>query len=229
MSYYLFNFLHYNIGIDELIKVFKLALITMLRVLVLVLIASFVWVPIGVYIGLNPKLSGIIQPIAQFLAAFPANLLFPIVVIVISRYNLNPNIWLSPLMIMGTQWYILFNIIAGTASFPNDLKEVTKNLNIKGWLWWRKIILPAITPYFVTGAITAYGGAWNASIIAEVVSYGDQTIVATGLGSYIAQMTVSADFHRVALGIGMMSLCVVLFNRFFWQPVHDFSTKRFQL
>jgi NitT/TauT family transport system permease protein len=228
-GYYLFNFLHSFIGWHEVGRVFILASITLLRVVVLIVLASIFWVPIGVYIGQNPRLSEIAQPVTQFLAAFPINLLFPVVFIIITHYKLNANIWLSPLMIMGTQWYILFNVIAGSAAFPNDLKEITKNLNIKGWLWWRKIMLPAIVPYFITGAITASGGAWNASILAEVITYGNNKIVATGIGSYIAEMTVNADFHRIILGIFMMSLFVVFLNRFFWQPLYDFSNKRFQL
>ncbi len=227
-SYYLFNFLHSEIKINELIEVFQLVLITMLRVFVLIVISSIIWIPIGVCIGLNPKLAAIMQPITQFLAAFPANLLFPIAVIVISRYDLNPNIWLSPLMIIGAQWYILFNVIAGSSSFPNELIEVTKNFNIRGLLWWRKVMLPAIVPYFITGAISASGGAWNASIVAEIVSWGDKKIVAEGIGSYIAQMTVEADFHRIILGIGAMSLCIALVNHFFWQPLYNFSTKKYK-
>ena len=227
-SYYLFNFLHNEIKLSELLEVLELVSITMLRVFILIIIASVIWVPVGIYIGLNPKLAGIMQPIIQFLAAFPANLLFPIAVIVISRYELNPDIWLSPLMIIGTQWYILFNVIAGSSSFSNELKEVSQNLNIKGLLWWKKVMLPAIIPYFITGAITASGGAWNASIVAEVVSWGDKKIVAKGIGSYIAQMTVDADFHRIILGIGIMSLCIALVNYFFWQKLYNFSIKKYK-
>ena len=228
VSYYLFNFLHNEIKLNEVFEVLQLVLITMFRVFTLVILASIIWVPIGIYIGSHPKLAGVMQPITQFLAAFPVNLLFPIAVVIISKYNLNPNIWLSPLMIIGAQWYILFNVIAGSASFPNELKEVSKNFNIKGFLWWRKVMLPGIIPYFVTGAITASGGAWNASIVAEVVSWGDEKIVADGVGSYIAQMTVEADFHRIILGIGIMSLCIALVNHFFWQPLYNFSAKKYK-
>jgi NitT/TauT family transport system permease protein len=227
--YYLFYFLHNSIGWGEVVKVFILASITCVRVFVLIIIASLIWVPLGVYIGLNPKLTAVFQPIAQFLAAFPANLLFPISVILVSKYDLNPNIWLSPLMIMGAQWYILFNVIAGAASMPNELKETAKIFKIDGLLWWRKVMIPTIIPYFLTGAITASGGAWNASIVAEIVSYGDKTIVAAGLGSYIAEMTTKADFQKIVLGIGMMCMFVVVINKFVWQPLHDYSSKKFQL
>lgn len=226
---YVAYFLYKDIGLVEVRKVFILASITMLRVIILIIIASLIWVPIGIYIGLSPRLTAIMQPLAQFLAAFPVNLLFPIIFIVITKYDLNPNIWLSPLMIMGTQWYILFNVIVGASSIPSELRDATIILKVKGFNWWRKVMLPAITPYFITGAITACGGAWNASIVAEIINFGDQTIVAKGLGSYIAEMTVQADFNKIVLGIGMMALFVVLFNRFFWQPLQEYSNKKFQL
>lgn len=227
--YYIYYFLYYDIGIIETIYAFKLGLITLLRVVILIIIAAIIWVPIGVYIGLHPKIASFTQPLAQFLAAFPVNLLFPVVFILISRYNLNPNIWLSPLMIIGTQWYILFNVILGAASIPSDLKDVTKIFSVKGLHWWRKVILPAITPYFITGAIAASGGAWNTSIVAEIITFGDQTMVASGIGSYIAQMTVKADFNKIVLGMGVMALLVVIFNCLVWQPLHEYCIRHFKI
>ncbi|WP_342278382.1 ABC transporter permease [Candidatus Tisiphia endosymbiont of Myopa tessellatipennis] len=227
--YYIYHFLHYDIGWSELLNVFVLASITMLRVVVLIILAAIIWVPIGIYVGLNPKVTAIVQPLAQFFAAFPANLLFPIVFIIITRYDLNPNIWLSPLMIMGAQWYILFNVIVGASTIPNDLKDATRIFKVSGWNWWFKVMLPAITPYFITGAITASGGAWNASIVAEIINFGDRKIAASGIGSYIAEMTIKADFNKIVLGMGVMALFVVLFNRLFWQPLNEYSIKRFQL
>jgi NitT/TauT family transport system permease protein len=228
-SYYIYNFLYYDIGWSEIVKVFLLAIITLVRVITLIIIASIIWVPIGIYIGLRPRLTAFIQPLAQFLAAFPANLLFPVTFIIITRYDLNPNIWLSPLMIMGAQWYILFNVIVGAASLSNDLKDATKIFRVSGWNWWYKVMLPAITPYFLTGAITASGGAWNASIVAEIINFGNQKLVAVGIGSYIAEMTVKADFDKIVLGMGVMAIFVVLFNRLFWRPLNDYATRRFQL
>lgn len=228
LTYSAYCFLHAAIGWHEVVKVFTLGLITMLRVIILIIISSIIWVPIGIYIGLSPKLTAIVQPLVQFLAAFPANLLFPITFIVITRCNLNPNIWLSPLMIMGAQWYILFNVILGASAIPSDLKDATKILNVKGWNWWYKIMLPAIFPYFITGAIAASGGAWNASIVAEVINFGDKKIVAAGLGSYIAEMTVKANFNNIVLGMGMMSLLVILLNRLFWQPLSEYSENKFR-
>jgi NitT/TauT family transport system permease protein len=129
--------------------------ITLARVIVLITLATLIWVPVGVWIGLRPKLAERIQPLAQFLAAFPANLAFPVFVLGIVRYGLNPNIWLSPLMILGTQWYILFNVIAGASAFPTDLREAAGSFHLRGWRWWIKVVLPGIFPYYITGAITA--------------------------------------------------------------------------
>ncbi len=227
--YLIYSFLYKTILLEEVWQVMILALYTMTRVVLLIFITSLIWVPIGIYIGLRPKLIKLVDPLIQFLAAFPANLLFPVAVITITKYNLNANIWLSPLLIMGAQWYILFNVISGTASIPNDLKEAAANLNLKGWLFLKKVILPAIAPYFITGAITASGGAWNACIVGEIVSFGDQIIMIKGLGSYIALMTTKADFPRIVLGIGIMSLFVVIFNHFFWQPLYNYTTKKYQI
>jgi len=203
-----------------------LGLITLFRVLLLIALASLIWVPLGVMIGLRPRLAEKIQPLAQFLAAFPANLLFPIFVVGIVHFHVNPDIWLSPLIVLGTQWYILFNVIAGASAFPNDFREVAANFHIRGWQWWRKVILPGIFPYYVTGAITASGGAWNASIVSELVSWGPTKLVAHGLGAYIAEMTTAGHYPQIILGITVMSLFVVLFNRRLWRPMYAFAESR---
>jgi NitT/TauT family transport system permease protein len=202
---------------------------TLARVIVLIAIATVIWVPIGVWVGVRPRAAGWVQPVAQFLAAFPANLLFPIVVSGIVAWKLNPNIWLSPLMILGTQWYILFNVIAGAVAIPAELRAVGANLRVRGWLWWRRIALPAVLPYYVTGAITASGGSWNAAIVAEVASWGDEHLQAYGLGAYIAQQTDAGDFHRIVLGIAVMSLFVVVINRVFWRPLYFYAERKFRL
>jgi NitT/TauT family transport system permease protein len=183
-------------------------------------------VPIGVWLGLRPAWARRVQPVAQFLAAFPANLLFPVFVVVIVRFDLNQDLALTPLMILGTQWYILFNVIAGAAAFPGDLQDVAKNFRVGGWLWWRRVILPGILPYYVTGALTASGGSWNAAIVAEVASWGDRRLAAHGLGAYIARATDAGDFHKIVLGVVVMSLFVVLFNRALWRPLYDFASRR---
>jgi NitT/TauT family transport system permease protein len=203
--------------------------ITLARVVVLIALASLIWVPIGVWIGLRPKLAERVQPLAQFLAAFPANLAFPVFVVIIVHFGLNANIWLSPLMILGTQWYILFNVIAGASAFPTDLREAAGSFHLRGWRWWLKAILPGIFPYYITGAITASGGSWNASIVAEVASWGDTHLTARGLGSYIAQATEAGDFPRVVLGIVVMCVLVTLFNRLLWRPLYAFGERRLRL
>ncbi|WP_175726433.1 ABC transporter permease [Burkholderia ambifaria] len=223
------SFVATGVTMADVGHVLVLGLITLLRVLVLIAIASMVWVPLGVLIGLRPALAEKIQPLAQFLAAFPANLLFPVFVIVIVHFHLNADIWLSPLIVLGTQWYILFNVIAGAMSYPNDYKEATKNFRIRGWQWWRQAILPGIFPYYVTGAITASGGAWNASIVSEFVQWGDTKVVAHGLGAYIAQTTAAGDFPKIILGIAVMSLFVTLFNRLLWRPMYAYAESRLRL
>lgn len=202
---------------------------TLIRVTVLIALASLIWVPIGVWIGLRPSIAEKVQPLAQFLAAFPANILFPAAVVLIIHFNLSPNIWLSPLMILGTQWYILFNVIAGATAFPSDLKEAARSFHLDGWKWWRFVILPGIFPYYITGAITASGGSWNASIVAEVASWGDEKLTAVGLGSYIANATEAGDFHRVVLGIVVMCVFVTLFNRLLWRPLYAYAENHLRL
>jgi len=207
----------------------RLGLFTLLRVTILIALASLIWVPLGVLIGLRPKLAERVQPLAQFLAAFPANLLFPLFVIPIVRFNLDPDIWLTPLMILGTQWYILFNVIAGTTAYPTEFLEAAETFRFHGWQWWRIAILPGIFPYYITGAITASGGAWNASIVSEVASWGSDHLAAHGLGAYIAQTTIAGDYPRIVLGIAVMSAIVVLFNRLLWRPLYAYGERRFRL
>jgi NitT/TauT family transport system permease protein len=214
---------------DEVGHVFVLTFYTLIRVVALMLLATLVWVPISVWIGLRPRWAEAIQPIAQFLAAFPVNLLFGAAVSLVLAYNLNSNIWLSFLIVFGTQWYIVFNTIGGAAAFPNDLREAAANFRIRGWRWWTQVMIPAIAPYYLTGAITASGGSWNASIVAEYVKWKDHTVVAQGVGSYIAQATDKGDFPRIVLGVAMMSLFVTLFNRLFWRRLYAYAERRLRL
>ncbi|KUR73402.1 ABC transporter permease subunit [Novosphingobium sp. FSW06-99] len=213
----------------EVLTAVVLGCYTMTRVLVLIVLASMIWVPIGVWIGLRPVWAERLQPVAQFLAAFPANVLFPFVVIAIVRWNLAPDLWLSPLMILGTQWYILFNVIAGASAIPTDLREAADMFHVRGWQWWRQVALPGIFPFYITGALTASGGSWNASVLSELVTWGDHKVVAHGLGSYIEEATIAGDYARVALGIGVMSLFVIGFNRFLWRPLYAYGERRMRL
>jgi NitT/TauT family transport system permease protein len=223
------TFLSSGISLSDVHTAILLGLATMARVFVLIALASVIWVPIGIWIGLRPAVAQIAQPVAQFLAAFPANLLFPLAVSGIVAFDLNPDIWLSPLMILGTQWYILFNVVAGASSIPSELRDVGVNLRVRGWLWWRKIALPGIFPFYITGAITASGGSWNASIVAEVANWGNQHVEATGLGAYIARATAAGDYQRVVLGVAVMATFVVVINRGFWRPLYRFAERRFRM
>ena len=225
----IYQYLSATLNLSDVFSAFGYGLITLARVVVLIALATLIWVPIGVWIGLRPKLAERVQPLAQFLAAFPANLAFPVFVVMIVRYGLSANIWLSPLMILGTQWYILFNVIAGASAFPSDLREAASSLHLKGWRWWVKVVLPGIFPYYITGAITASGGSWNASIVAEVASWGNTHLSATGLGAYIANATEAGDFPRVVLGIAIMCILVTLFNRLLWRPLYAFGERRLRL
>jgi NitT/TauT family transport system permease protein len=228
-AFRIYAYLSATLSPADLVGALGYGFITLARVVVLIALATLIWVPVGVWIGLRPKLAERIQPLAQFLAAFPANLAFPVFVVIIVRYGLTPNIWLSPLMILGTQWYILFNVIAGASAFPTDLREAAGSFHLKGWRWWIKVILPGIFPYYITGAITASGGSWNASIVAEVASWGDTRLTATGLGAYIANATEAGDFPRVVLGIAIMCILVTLFNRLLWRRLYAFGERRLRL
>ncbi|CAA7623526.1 ABC transporter permease subunit [Magnetospirillum sp. SS-4] len=222
-------FVHSAVGLPEVGQVLLYGLATSTRVVVLIALASLVWVPIGVWIGQRPVVAQNVQWIAQFLAAFPANLMFPVAVVLIVRFDLNVNVWTSPLMILGTQWYILFNVIGGASAIPQDMKDAAGNLGLTGWMKWRRFILPAIFPSYVTGAFNAAGGSWNAAIVAELVSWGDTKLEATGLGAYIAKATIDGDFPRIALGIAVMCLFVMAFNRFLWRPLYMLAAERLRL
>ncbi len=213
----------------ELGSTIVLTTFTMIRVIALIFIATAFWVPISIWIGLKPSLAEKAQPVAQFLAAFPANVVFPIAVIAILKWSLNPDIWLSFLIVFGTQWYIVFNVIAGASAFPNDLKEASANFGVKGWNWWRNVILPGVFPYYVTGALTASGGSWNAAIVAEYVKWGDDTVQAHGIGAYIAKATAAGDYPRIVLGVAVMSVFVIAFNRLFWRPLFGYAERRLRL
>jgi NitT/TauT family transport system permease protein len=226
---WLVAFVRTTIEWSEVGEVVLLGLATATRVLVLIALASLIWVPIGVWIGLRPAIADRAQAIVQFLAAFPANLFFPIAVVLILRFHLNVEIWVSPLMILGTQWYILFNVISGAAALPGDLQYAADNLGVTRWLWWRRVILPGIFPAYITGAVTAAGGSWNASIVSEVVKWGDTTLTATGIGAYIAHWTEIGDSQRIALGITVLCLYVIMFNRLLWRRLYDVAAERLRL
>jgi NitT/TauT family transport system permease protein len=221
--------LHRSFSTGEIISTFLLGFPTLVRVLLLIALASAIWVPVGVYVGMRPRLAALVQPVAQMLAAFPANLLFPVAVSAIVAQGLNPDVWLSPLMILGTQWYILFNVVAGASAIPRDLKDAGNNLRLKGWLRWRSFILPAVFPYYLTGAITASGGSWNAAIVSEWVSWGDHHLAAHGIGAFIAAATKAGDMDRVVLGIVVMIVYVIGFNRLLWRPLYRLAERKYRI
>ena len=225
----IWRFVSASLTLDDFGEALRLGLYTLLRVVVLMALATLVWVPVGVWLGLRPSWARRAQPVAQFLAAFPANLFFPVFVLTTVYFAGNPDIWLTPLMILGTQWYILFNVIAGASAFPGDMQEASRNYRVRGWLWWRKVILPGIFPYYVTGAITASGGSWNAAIVSEVVTWGKTKLVAHGLGAYIAQATTDGATAKVVLGVVVMSSFVLMFNRLLWRPLYAYSQRRLAL
>ncbi|MGY4103880.1 ABC transporter permease [Nocardia sp. R16R-3T] len=227
--YRILTYIADSCGFGEVVYAFGLGALTLARVIVLVIVATVIWVPIGVWIGLNPKVSRFAQPIVQVLASFPANFLFPLVTAALVATGASLNWAGALLMALGAQWYILFNVIAGASSVPNDLREAAANLRLSRSLWWRKLIVPAIFPSYVTGGITAAGGAWNASIVAEIVSYNGTTLVATGLGAYIADATGNGDWPRILVGVVVMSTYVVGINRLFWRRLYDLAERRYSL
>lgn len=217
-----------TVNLAELYNVLWLGAVSSFRIFVLILLCILFWLPIGVWIGLRPSISAKARPIIQILAAFPANLFFPFFATMIISYDLNKDIWLSPLMILGTQWYVLFNVIVGAMELSLEQRYAVASLGLSNWLRWKRFILPGVFPHLLTGAITATGGAWNASIIAEAVNWGGSQLYATGLGSYIAYQTKIGSSSGLALGIVIMCFYVLLINRLLWQPLYRFSQRRFQ-
>ncbi len=218
-----------NVGFSEVVKVVDLGCLTLLRVSLLLLFATLIWTPIGVAIGFNPKLARLLQPIVQFLACFPANFIFPFATLFFIRTGITIDFGSVLLMSLGAQWYILFNSIAGAQSIPNDLREMADDIGLTGWKKWQRLIIPGIFSAWVTGGITASGGAWNASIVSEIVSWGSTTLTAKGLGAYIAQATTAGDWARITLGVVMMSLFVVGINRIFWRRLYHLSETKYHL
>lgn len=221
-----------KIGLAETIDVFGYGLFTGLRVVVLIVVTSIIWVPIGVWIGMRPKIAQKVQPYAQMAAAFPVNVLYGVFGTLVITFNLNFNIWCILLMALGTQWYILFNVIAGASAIPDELKLAAKNMQLKGIIKWKKYLFPAVMPYYVTGAITAAGGAWNASIVCEYINWGKGSIIhATGLGSYITEYTNIQGDHtaNVLLGVIVMCILVVASNKLFWRKLYNYAENRFSM
>lgn len=218
-----------SLGSTAIGHVVGLGGVSLVRVIVTVVLGALWTVPVGVTIGLNPRLARSAQPIVQVAASFPANLLFPFATMLYLAWNVNFEIGTIPLMMLGTQWYILFNVIAGASAIPNDLLEAAAVFKVRGRQRWQRLILPAVFPFLITGMVTAAGGAWNATIVAEIVTWGDKTLVATGLGADIAHATAVGDWPRIIWGITVMAAYVVGMNQILWQPLYRLAERRFTL
>ena len=228
-AYSAFTYLDAQGVLGQFPNCFKLGFYTFLRVVVLLIVATLIWVPIGVKIGMSPRLSRYAQPVVQVLASFPANFVFPFATVVFVAAGISLNIGGIFLMALGAQWYILFNVIAGASSIPTDLRELASQFRLPWRQRWRQLILPAIFPFFVTGAITASGGAWNAAIVAEVVSFGNHHLVASGLGAYITMAATSGSLAEVLTGVIVMSFYVVMVNGLVWRRLYGLAERRFSL
>ena len=218
-----------GVPLSEWIKIISSAFLTLARVLTATALGTLWAVPAGLAIGLSPRLSRIFQPIVQVAASFPAPMLFPAVIALLKILGVPLNWGSILLMLLGTQWYILFNVIAGSMAIPADLREAARSYSIKGWERFARIYLPAIFPYLITGWVTAAGGAWNASIVSEYVTFKGQVLRAWGLGAYISQAAEKANFSNLAAGIIIMSTIVVLFNRTVWHSCYQLAERRFSL
>ncbi len=216
-------------GLQEFATAGALGALTFSRVAVLIFVSSLIWVPVGVYIGMNPKISRIMQPVVQILASFPANFVFPFAMMWFMAWHIDLGWGSIILMALGTQWYILFNVIAGASAIPDDLREMARSFRLNRMLKWKTLVLPAIFGSWCTGGITAAGGAWNASIVSEIVEYGKNHMATQGLGAYITNATTVGDSVKTLVGVTVMSLIVVLSNRLFWTPLQRYSAKRFVL
>jgi NitT/TauT family transport system permease protein len=218
-----------GVGLKEIPHCFVLGAVTFARVVVLLVFATLVWVPIGVWIGLSPRVSRIAQPIVQVLASFPANFLFPFATLAFIHLGVSINIGGILLMALGAQWYILFNVIAGASAIPSDLREAMDVLGVRGWQRWKRLIIPGILSSYVTGGITAAGGAWNASIVAEVVRYHNTTLTATGLGAYIVEASNAGNKAKLICGVAVMAVYVVVVNRLLWRRLYHLAETRYSL
>jgi NitT/TauT family transport system permease protein len=227
-----FDAVYHHISMGEIVKIVGLGFVTLLRVLAVTILATLIWTPVGVWIGSRQRVAQFAQPLVQIFASFPVNMTFPLIVGLFVRYNIDMNWGCILLIAMGAQWYILFNVIAGAMAIPNDLKEAAKNYGLKGWPLWKTLILPAIFPFWITGACTAAGGAWNATILAEVASWGNQTLKATGLGAFIAEVSSQeggAGTPALICGTAIMALFVVIINKLVWRRLYSYAEHRFHL
>jgi NitT/TauT family transport system permease protein len=218
-----------HINGHDLRMVLKGASATFLRVNVSLLLASAWTIPVGVAIGFHPRLANITQPLAQIAASFPATALFPVILLALMQLGLGLGIGSIALMMLGTQWYILFNVIAGAMAIPSDLREVSDLFHFGSWQRWMTVILPGIFPFLITGLVTASGGAWNASIVAEYFQLKDRTLTTTGLGAQISTASSTGNFPVLLLATIVMALMVVTINRLVWRPLYRLAETKYRL
>ncbi|MBN8763160.1 MAG: ABC transporter permease [Thiobacillus sp. 63-78] len=202
---------------------------TLLRVTAALLLAAAWTIPVGVAIGTRPRLAAVLQPVAQVAASVPATALFPILLLALLHLPGGLNLAAVLLMLLGSQWYLLFNVIAGASAIPRDLRDTTALLRLSPVERWRTLLLPALFPYVVTGAITAVGGAWNASVVAEYVQFGGETHATLGIGAVISHATATGDFALLLAATLAMVVTVVLLNRLFWQPLYRLAEARYRM
>ncbi len=214
---------------EDYVALLRSAAFTFVRVNAALLIGALWTVPVGVAIGSNPRLSRIAQPLAQLAASIPATALFPVILLFLIRLRGGLEIAAMLLMLLGTQWYILFNVIAGAMAIPSDLKEAAHIFRFSKWNRWRRLILPAIFPYLITGMVTASGGAWNASIIAEYFHFQGRIVSTPGLGSTISRASDSGRFDVLLASTLIMATVVVLINRLLWRRLYRLASSRFKL
>lgn len=203
-------------------------LLTTARVAAAMLLSVAIFTPLGVWIGMNPRLVKIFQPIIQILAAIPPNIFYPLIAAFIAIYHQDLGWWAIPMIMLGTQWYVLFNVIAGVSAIPTQITEVSETFGLRRLRWWRYYMLPAIFPYIVTGIISAAGGAWNSAIAAEVIQWGSTTLSATGLGAFISVVTDAGKNPESALGCAAMCALVALCIIFIWQPLYRIAETKFK-
>ena len=218
-----------TLGWADWLQVIQGAMLTASRVII-ALVLSLLWtVPVGVAIGRNPRLAQLLQPLVQIVASYPATAVFPVLLLWLNRIAGGPAIGSVALMMLGTMWYILFNVIAGAQSIPSDLLEAAAVYKLSRWQRWQTLILPGIFPYLITGIITAVGGAWNASIVSEYVTFQGRVISTPGLGATISQATAKGNFGLLLAATTVMSLLVVLTNRLVWRPLYKLAQDKYQL
>jgi NitT/TauT family transport system permease protein len=224
-AYSLITFIKTHISLHEATYAFYLGFITTIRIICTISLTILFWLPVSIYIGSKPKILKIFQPLVLIFASFPANIIFPVCALLITKYHLNPNIWLSTLLIISMQWYLVFNILSGMSSFPINIQNVITMIRPKKLTMLKKILVPSILPHFMVGAITAWGSAWNSTIVAEYTEWGNTPIEALGIGSYITMASNTGDTSRIILGILVMLFYIELFNRLMWRPLFRYTDK----